>query len=96
MELTDEEYLRFVEKKYRGLSPPATGGGPPDPAAMEDAVLATIQLPPETLRALGQARAEAARARLLQLGVDPGRVFLTQGGERAKKEAGPRVYFTLK
>src|SRR4029453_3745497 len=40
-ELTDEEYLRFVEKKFRGLSPSATGGGPPDPAAMEDAVLAT-------------------------------------------------------
>jgi hypothetical protein len=96
-ELTDEEYVRFVEKKYRGLTPPpATGGGPPDPAAMEDAVLATVQLPPEALGALGQARAEAARARLLQLGVDPGRVFLTQGGERAKKEAGPRVYFTLK
>ena len=48
--LTDEEYLRVGEKKYRGLSPPATAGGPPDPAAMEDAVLATIQLPPETLR----------------------------------------------
>ena len=95
-ELTDDEYLRFVEKKYRALSPPATGGSAPDPAAMEDAVLATVQLPPEALGALGQARAEAARARLMQLGVDAGRVFLTKGGERAKKEAGPRVYFTLK
>ena len=95
-ELTDEEYMKFVEKKYRGLSAPATGGGPPDPAAMEDAVLTTVQLPPEAVGALSQARAEAARKRLLQFGVDPGRVFLTQGGERAKKEAGPRVYFTLK
>jgi hypothetical protein len=95
-ELTDEEYVRFVEKKYRALGTPATGGSAPDPAAMEDAVLATVQLPPEALGALRQARAEAARARLVKLGVDPGRVFLTQGGERAKKEAGPRVYFTLK
>jgi outer membrane protein OmpA-like peptidoglycan-associated protein len=95
-ELTDEQYLRFVETKYRALGPPVTGGSAPDPAAMEDAVLATVQLPPEALAALGQARAEAARARLLQLGVDPGRVFLTRGGERARKEAGPRVYFTLK
>jgi len=95
-ELTDEEYVRFVEKKYRELGTAATGGSAPDPAAMEDAVLATVQLPPEALGALGQARAEAARARLLKLGVDPGRVFLTQGGERAKKEGGPRVYFTLK
>jgi hypothetical protein len=95
-ELTDEEYLRFVEKKFRGLSPSATGGSPPDPAAMEDAVLATVQLQPEALAALRQERAEAARAKLVALGVDPGRLFVTQGGERAKKEAGPRVYFTLK
>ena len=95
-ELTDEEYLRFVEKKFRGFTPSATGGSPPDPAAMEDAVLATVQLPPEALRALGQERAEAARTRLLALGVDPGRLFLTRGGERAKKEGGTRVYFTLK
>ncbi len=95
-ELTDEEYLRFVEKKFRGLSASGTGGGPPDPAAMEDAVLATVQLPPEALGALRHERAEAARAKLVALGVDPGRLFVTQGGERAKKEGGPRVYFTLK
>ena len=39
---------------------------------------------------------EAAKARLVALGVDPGRLFLAQGGERARKEAGARVYFTLK
>jgi hypothetical protein len=55
-----------------------------------------VQLPPESLGALRQERAEAARARLLALGVDPGRVFLTQGSERAKKEGGSRVYFSLK
>jgi hypothetical protein len=95
-ELTDEEYVRFVEKKYKALAPPATGGGPPDPAAMEDGVVATVQLPPEAIGALRQQRAEAARARLVSLGVDPNRLSPTQGGERAKKEAGARVYFTLK
>ena len=95
-ELTDEEYLRFVEKRYRALGAAEPGGGPPDPAAKESAVLASVPLPPEALGALGQARAEAARTKLVALGVDAGRLFLTQGGERAKKEAGARVYFTLK
>jgi flagellar motor protein MotB len=95
-EMTDEEYVKFVEKRWRSLAPQNQSGTPPDPAAMEDAVLAAVQLPPESLGALRQGRAEAARARLQALGVDPGRLFLTQGGERAKKEGGTRVYFTLK
>ncbi|HET9158036.1 MAG TPA: DUF748 domain-containing protein, partial [Myxococcaceae bacterium] len=95
-EMTDEEYVKFVEKRWRALAPQNQSGTPPDPAAMEDAVLASVQLPPEALGALRQGRAEAARARLVALGVDPGRLFLTQGGERAKKEGGTRVYFTLK
>jgi hypothetical protein len=101
-ELTDEDYLKFVEKRWRalGAAPPAAGGAAtgaaPDPAAMEDAVLASVQLPSEALGSLRQERAEVARKRLVALGIDPGRLFLTQGGERAKKEAGARVYFTLK
>ena len=95
-ELTDEEYLRFLEKRYLTLTPAAPAGAPPDAATMEDAVLAALQLPPETLGALRQERAEAARTRLVALGVDANRLFLTEGGERAKKEAGARVYFTLK
>jgi len=95
-ELTDEEYQRFLEKRYRALTPPGSSGGPPDPTAMENAVLAAVQLPPESLGALRQERSEAARARLVALGVDAGRLFVTQGGERATKEAGARVYFTLK
>jgi hypothetical protein len=95
-EMTDEEYLKFVEKRWRSLTAQNQSGTPPDPAAMEDAVLASVQLPPESLSALRQERAEATRSRLLALGVDPGRLFLTQGGERAKKEGGTRVYFTLK
>jgi hypothetical protein len=95
-ELTDEEYMRFVEKRYRPLAPQATGGGPPDPAAMENAILASVQLPPEAIGALRKGRAEAARTRLVALGVDPSRLLLAQGGDRAKKEGGARVYFTLK
>jgi hypothetical protein len=95
-ELTDEEYVKFVEKKYQGLGAAPPAGAPPDPATMEDAVLATVQLPTEALSTLRQARASAAQARLVQLGVDPGRLSFAQGGERAKKEAGSRVYFTLK
>jgi len=95
-ELTDEEYLRFLEKRYRTLATAAPAGAPPDAATKEDAVLAALQLPPETLGALRQERAEAARTRLVALGVDASRLFLTEGGERAKKEAGARVYFTLK
>jgi len=95
-ELTDEEYLRFVEKRWRALSPAEPAGAPPDPGAMEAAALAAVELAPEVLGTLRQERAEAARARLVALGVDPGRLFLTEGGERAKKEAGARVYFTLK
>ncbi len=59
----------------------------------------TSTLRPATADALGslkQERAEAARTKLVALGVDAGRLFLTQGGERAKKEAGARVYFSLK
>jgi hypothetical protein len=63
---------------------------------MEDAVLAKIQLPPEALRALSQERAAAVKSRLVALGTDAGRLFPAQGGEKAKKEGGPRAYFTLK
>ncbi len=96
VELTDEEYLRFVEKRYRTLVPDVPKGAPPDPATMEETVAAAVALPPEALGSLKQERAEAARTRLVALGVDANRLFLTQGGERAKKEAGARVYFSLK
>ena len=95
-ELTDEEYLRFLEKRYRTLVPGAPAGAPADAATMEGAALAAVELPPEALGSLKQERAEAARTKLVGLGVDPGRLFVTQGGERAKKEAGARVYFSLK
>jgi hypothetical protein len=95
-EPSDEEYLKLVEKRWRSLAPANQSATPPDQGAMEDAVLASVQLSPDALGSLRQQRAEATRARLVALGVDAGRLSLTQGGDRAKKEAGARVYFTLK
>ncbi|HSP19703.1 MAG TPA: hypothetical protein VLQ79_09320, partial [Myxococcaceae bacterium] len=95
-ELTDEEYLRFLEKRYRTLGPAAPAGGQPDAAMLEETVLAAVELPPEAVGSLKQERAEAARTKLVALGVDASRLFLTQGGERPKKEAGARVFFSLK
>ncbi len=54
-------------------------------------------MPPEAYAELAARRADAARDRLLAGGeVDPARVFVTAGGERARKEGGARAYFTLR
>jgi hypothetical protein len=100
-EITDEEYEKYLQAQYKKIQPalpPGAGPAPaaPDPKAMEDAVLATIQLPPEGLRALAQDRTSTVKARLVALGIDAGRLFPAQGGEKAKKEGGARAYFTLK
>jgi len=99
-EITDEAYEKYLEAQYKkiqpGGAPAPTAGATSDPKAMEDAVLANIQLPPEAMRALAQERGSTVKARLIALGVDAGRLFPAQGGERAKKEGGARAYFTLK
>ena len=99
-EITDEAYEKYLEAQYKkiqpGGAPAPTAGATSDPKAMEDAVLASIQLPPEAMRALAQERGSTVKARLIALGVDAGRLFPAQGGERAKKEGGARAYFTLK
>jgi len=64
---------------------------------MEDRLVADSELGPEALPALARQRAEGTRAALLKSGqVEASRLFLVEGGERANKEKGAHVYFTLK
>ncbi len=98
VELLEDEYVKFIEAEYRRAFPqdakPAT---PPTTTELEARLLATVDLGPEALPALARRRAEVARDRILQGGqVEAGRLFLVQGGERAEKEKGAHVYFTLK
>jgi hypothetical protein len=108
--LAPEEYPRWLEAAYRALPPPPAGGeggkavpaapekkGSPPLEEMEDRLAAAGPPGAEAYRELASGRAEAARARLLRDGaVDAGRVFLAEGGERARKDRGARAYFTLK
>jgi len=75
-----------------------TGGSQkPTVTEMEEQLLAAIDLAPEAIRQLAAERAEVVRARIVESAqVDPARLFLVEGSERAKKEGGGRVYFTLK
>ncbi len=69
----------------------------PAPEEMEAALAAAVVVPPETFRELAARRAEGARDRLLAGGdLDPARVFVATGGERARKEGGARAWFTLR
>ena len=64
---------------------------------MEDRLSASLDLGPEALPALARHRGEVARDRLLKSGqVEASRLFIVEGGERATKEKGAHVYFTLK
>ncbi len=98
VEVLEDEYVKFIEAEYRRAFPkdakPAT---PPTTTEMEARLLTTVDLGPEALPALGRRRAEVARDRILQAAqVEPARLFLVEGGERAGKEKGAHVYFTLK
>ena len=67
------------------------------PEEMEAALAAAARVPPEAYLELSARRADAARDRLLAGGgVDPARVFVAAGGERARKEGGARAYFELR
>jgi hypothetical protein len=105
--LPPEEYPRWLEAAYRALPPrgAAEGARPPAPAGkgapsleeMEVDLAAAAPPGPEAFRELAARRAEAARERLLRGGaVEPSRVFLVEGGERARRDRGARAYFTLK
>jgi hypothetical protein len=90
--------VKFIESAYGcAFSKEAKPATPPTVTEMEERLLGTVELGPEALPALGRRRAEMARERILKAAqVDASRLFIVEGGERATKEKGPRVYFTLK
>jgi Domain of Unknown Function (DUF748) len=98
VELLEDEYVKFIQSEYaRAFSKEAKPATPLTVTGMEDRLLTTVQLSPEALAALGRQRAEVARDRILKAAqVEASRLFIVEGGERATKEKGPRVYFTLK
>ena len=64
---------------------------------MEQRLLGTFAVSADELRQLAGARTKAMVALVLQGGaVEASRVFEVAGGERATKEGGARVYFTVK
>ena len=69
----------------------------PTAGEMEQRLLGTLKLDPNQLRDLADRRTKAVVKALLESGkVEGHRVFEVEGGERAKKEGGSRVYFGLK
>jgi hypothetical protein len=98
VELLEDEYVKFVGAEYaRTFSKEAKPPTPPSVTEMEDRLSAAVDLGPEALPALARKRGEVARDALLKSGqVDASRLFIVEGGERATKEQGMHVYFTLK
>jgi hypothetical protein len=102
--LPPEERPRWLAAAFGAAFPPSPaaatagkqGAAPPDAAAMEAALLGTVTIPPEALTALATARAQSAREALQAAGLDPARIFLVEGTERARKEPGPRAYFGVR
>ena len=58
--------------------------------------LAAVALEPDALPGLAAERARQVRDALVAAGIDQARLFLVEGGERAKKEKGSRVYFSVR
>jgi Domain of Unknown Function (DUF748) len=98
VELLEDEYVKFVSAEYaRTFSKDPKPATPPTVTEMEDRLSAAVDLGPEALPALARKRGEVAREALLKSGqVETSRLFIVEGGERATKEQGPHVYFTLK
>ncbi len=98
-----EERPRWLAEAYGAAFPAPQGKNEktkvpaPPPAEMEQRLLGTLRLDPNELRELADRRTKAIVKLLLEDGkVEPGRVFQVEGGERATKEGGSRVYFGLK
>ncbi|BDU73877.1 DUF748 domain-containing protein [Mesoterricola silvestris] len=101
--LAPGERPKFLRAAYLQAFPPPKdpkeAKAAPEPAAgdMEARLLARIDVDAAALRLLARRRVQGARDRLLASGrVPEDRVFIVDGGERARKEGGSRVYFQLK
>ncbi|WP_041448119.1 DUF748 domain-containing protein [Anaeromyxobacter sp. Fw109-5] len=100
--LTADERGRLVRAAHAAAFPPAGRkpgeAAPPQPSQqeMEERLAAAEEVPLDAYRSLAAERAQRAREVLLAAGVDQARLFLTQGGERAGREKGARVYFTAR
>ncbi|HEY7726493.1 MAG TPA: DUF748 domain-containing protein, partial [Anaeromyxobacteraceae bacterium] len=86
---------RRAFEEQRARTPPDPKARPPAPEEVARLV-AAVPIPPEALAGLASERAERSRAAFLDAGIDPSRLFLVRGGERASRERGARVYFTLR
>ncbi len=99
LEISPEERPRLVAAAYASSFPgakPAAGAAPPTPAEQEARLVEAMTLKPEEVPSLLAARHSAARDALASAGLEPARLFTVQGGERATKESGTRVYFTVR
>lgn len=97
--LSADERARLVRAAYEAAFPETAPKKPeaaPTPQQMEEKLAARMEVPPDAYRSLAAERAQRAREALLAAGLDQARLFLAQGGERAEKEKGARVYFTVK
>jgi hypothetical protein len=103
--LTADERQHLVRAAFAALpapapAPPAKPGEPPPrepaPQEMEERLAAAAEVPADAFRSLAAERAQRAREALVAAGLDQARVFLAEGGERAAKEKGARVYFTVR
>lgn len=96
--LSPEERQRLLPAAFKAAFPAVPGAAasqPPPPAEMEQRLLEAIPVA-DDLRQLADARTKALLRRLLEAKVDPSRLFEVEGGERAKKEGGSRVYLGLR
>ena len=106
--LSADERASLLRTAYAAAfpAPPTPTGGEESAAAppptepslqeMEARLLASEQIGADALASLAEERAERARDALIEAGVDQERLFLTQGGERAAREKGARVYFEVR
>jgi hypothetical protein len=97
--LGPEDRRRLLPVAYKAAFPPVPGAAasqPPPAVEMEQRLLEAMPVAAGDLRQLADARTKALVARLLEAKVDPARLFEVEGGERARKEGGSRVYLGLR